>query len=620
MSTLKPIQLGGKYVLLDLIGIGGMAEVYRSKLIGDKGFEKQIVIKKLLPQIAQSKEMVGLFIDEARLAALLQHENIAATYDFGEIDGNYFLAMEHLSGKDLATVMQRAREWKRPLEIKHALQVASRICEGMDYAHSLKDLEGTPLNIIHRDLTPHNIFITYNGKVKIFDFGVAKAEILDNRTKSGVVRGKLSYMSPEQISSDIVDLRSDIFSIGILLYEMLSGRRMYRGDTATLIKKCISVDYEALEKIEPNLPPELYDILHKALARDPESRYQCCADMQADIDDLMFSMAERQDSKSLHNYIKSLFTEEFDSYQKDNISFVEKTVVLDTGYGTIAHPKFSLRRFLDYRKWGDKRIVLICSTCIVFIATLPSTLSYQNDLPVSPPAIKQKVELEAKPLSSQEAIPQVTQQNRTEKEKRREAVVERKREAEKRKKERYREAQKRIQQIGDSYANQVQLALKAGKMIDAEKLVDIGLYESPDHAGLLTLKTNIKEEKSAIIRNNEKFAKLRFSDNEFTEPAGDSAYYYYNEIMKLDPASEIAQEGFKTIADRCAALADIAFRKFELATAEKYVESGLKVMPDHTRLQKIKADLGRGSVTKIFMGVEKNLQVFEKNLGDMLSN
>ena len=323
MSTIQAKKLGEKYLLLDLIGTGGMAEVYRGKLLGDKGFEKLVVIKKLLPHVAQDKEMAQLFIGEAKLAALLQHENIAATYDFGEIEGDYFLAMEYLFGKDLFTVMQRAKERNSSLETKYALLIASKICEGMDYVHGLKDLKNNPLNIIHRDLTPHNIFLTYEGKVKIIDFGIAKAEMHDNRTKAGVVKGKISYMSPEQIAGDVIDSRSDIFSIGILLYEMISGMRMYTGDTASLIRKCISVEYEHLENILPDLQPELYAILDMALSKDIESRYQTCGAMQSDIDNLQFSMSERTDSKALKNFIRDLFEDEYESDQKKAVRMLE---------------------------------------------------------------------------------------------------------------------------------------------------------------------------------------------------------------------------------------------------------------------------------------------------------
>jgi len=198
MSYPKPF--GDKYLLLDSLSTGGMAEIHRGKLLGDKGFEKLIVIKKLLPHLSNDQEMVGHFIDEARLAALLQHENIACIYDFGSIEGSYFIAMEYLFGKDLHSMMAKLKQQKTKLPPEYAVFIASKICDAMQYAHTLKDLQNNRLHLIHRDLTPHNVFITYDGKVKVIDFGIAKNELQENRTQVGVVKGKISYMSPEQLA------------------------------------------------------------------------------------------------------------------------------------------------------------------------------------------------------------------------------------------------------------------------------------------------------------------------------------------------------------------------------------------------------------------------------------
>lgn len=301
-----------------------MAEVYRCKLVGQQGFEKIIVLKKLLSEAAQDQERVTNFIDEARLAALLQHENIGHVYDFGEIDGNYFIAMEYLFGKDLFTIVQQTKKNRKSIDIEPALFIASKICEGMGYAHSLKDLQGKPLNIIHRDLTPHNVFVTYDGKVKIIDFGVARAELFDNRTKAGVVKGKVSYMSPEQLTEESVDQRSDIFSIGILLYEMLSGKRMYEGDTATLIRKGMQADYDRLESIAPALPREVYGIVDKALQADRSKRYQTCEEMAAAIDDFLYQLKERPSSQKLKSFMRGLFCKEYETESKKLIETVNK--------------------------------------------------------------------------------------------------------------------------------------------------------------------------------------------------------------------------------------------------------------------------------------------------------
>ena len=306
-------QLSSKYTLLDLIGTGGMAEVYRAKLVGTRGFEKPLVIKQLLADVAGDGEVVANFIDEARLAALLQHENIACVYDFGEQEGHYFIAMEYLFGKDLHTTMAQAKGDRGTIGINQALFIAAQICAGMDYAHNLSDMRQQPLNIIHRDLTPHNVFLTYEGKIKIIDFGVAKAELFDNRTRAGVVKGKVTYMSPEQLVEGDVDSRSDIFSIGILLYEMLSGVRMYQGDTATLIRKCINVEHLPFEEVLPGEDPVIYKILGKALQKDKEKRYQSCGEMLDDINEYFFEQGVRPDNRMVKALLLELFQEDHDA-------------------------------------------------------------------------------------------------------------------------------------------------------------------------------------------------------------------------------------------------------------------------------------------------------------------
>ncbi len=297
-------QLGDKYILLDLLGIGGVAEVYRSKLVGEAGFSKMVVVKKLLSQFSQDEESRIAFINEARLAALLQHENIASTYDFGEIDGEYFIAMEHLAGVDLFSLLQKHRENGTKIAPEFVLPIVSKICAGMDYAHKLNGLSGEPLNIIHRDLTPHNIFVTWEGKVKILDFGIAKAELADHRTRAGVVKGKVSYMSPEQLAGEELDCRSDLFSIAILCYELLSGKRMYQGDNAALIRKCFTAEYTPLPDVVEGLPEELYEIVHTALSKEVGARFKDCKIFKEQIEDCYFTHYGRMDEVLLAEHLQ----------------------------------------------------------------------------------------------------------------------------------------------------------------------------------------------------------------------------------------------------------------------------------------------------------------------------
>jgi serine/threonine protein kinase len=210
MTAFQP-QKFGKYQLLDKIATGGMAELYRAKLTRAEGFEKLIAIKKILPHLSCEGELVKAFVDEAKLAALLQHENIVQIYDFGNLEGEYFIAMEYLFGKDLRSIIRKAEERNMSIGLENTLYLVSQICAGLDYSHNLKDLQGKPLNIIHRDINPQNIFITYEGQVKLIDFGIAKAASHNTTTHEGLIKGKLAYMSPEQANGEVIDHRSDIF-------------------------------------------------------------------------------------------------------------------------------------------------------------------------------------------------------------------------------------------------------------------------------------------------------------------------------------------------------------------------------------------------------------------------
>jgi len=309
MTPFEPLKFG-KYLLLDRIAVGGMAELYRAMMTGAEGFEKLIAIKKLLSHLTVQENLVNAFIEEAKLAALLQHQNIVQIYDFGSMTGDYFIAMEHLFGKDLRVITEKSAEKGLPLPLEYALYIASRVCAGLDYAHNFKDLEGKRLNIIHRDISPPNIFITYEGDVKIVDFGIAKAASQNTATIEGVIKGKVSYMSPEQASGGSIDQRSDIFSTGILLHEMLTGERVFEGEPLKILPKVREAEFEPLEKLVKDLPPRLYEILRCALAKDRNQRYQSSGEMLSDLEDCMHENDLRPTPRGLAQYMKALFEEE----------------------------------------------------------------------------------------------------------------------------------------------------------------------------------------------------------------------------------------------------------------------------------------------------------------------
>jgi len=308
----------GRYLLLEKIAAGGMAQLSRAKILGVQGFEKLIAIKMILPHLVDEKDLVSSFIDEAKLAALLSHQNIVQIYDFGSMENSFFIAMEYLSGKDLRAVFEKGRREKLPLSLEYALHITSRICSGLDYAHRLKDFHGKPLDLIHRDISPQNTFITYEGEIKIVDFGIAKAASQSTVTQHGMIKGKVAYMSPEQASGHTIDHRSDIFSTGILLYEMTTGRRMFTGDTLQILAKVREGEFEAPEAIAPTLSPKLYKILHLALAKEPKDRYQSCSQMLADLEECIFALGLHPTSGGLANYMKILF--------KDEIATVDRII------------------------------------------------------------------------------------------------------------------------------------------------------------------------------------------------------------------------------------------------------------------------------------------------------
>jgi len=309
MAYFQPVNFG-KYLLLAKIASGGMAELFQGKIVSVKGFEKPVAIKKLLPHLTQDSSLVNMFVNEAKLAALLTHQNIVQIYDLGSIEGTYFIAMEYLHGKDLRAMINKARQRAVPVPLEFALYIVSRICAGLDYAHQLKDLQGSPLNIIHRDISPQNIIVTYEGEVKIVDFGIAKAATHSSETKVGIIKGKLAYMSPEQAAGKSIDHRSDVFSTGTLLYELVTQRRMFEGPDLEVLDRVRKGEFVAAEVVAPTLPPRIIAILQRALAHDPERRYQSCAEMLTDLEEGFSDFSVRPGAEILGHYMKGLFAEE----------------------------------------------------------------------------------------------------------------------------------------------------------------------------------------------------------------------------------------------------------------------------------------------------------------------
>ncbi|MGA1869404.1 MAG: protein kinase domain-containing protein [bacterium] len=379
MKAFRPVRFG-KYLLLDKIAAGGMAELYRAKIMGDEGFEKLIAIKKILPHLTVEESLISSFIHEAKLAALLHHQNIVQIYDFGNIEGFYFISMEYLFGKDLRTVIKKSEQKGELLSLENALYIASRLCSGLFYAHTLKDFHGNPLNIIHRDIGPHNIFITYNGQVKIIDFGIAKTAIQDTHTQTGSIKGKIGYMSPEQALGETIDNRSDIYSLGIVLYEMVTHKGMFEGKNIfQAYAKAREGNFNPPEEVKRDLPPLLYDILRKALASQPIHRYQSADEMLTDLDRCITELSLMQSDRCLSNYMKSLFEDESgveETALREEALIHDEEEKKDEDKSTLI---LSKKETLGGKNW-QSRIYVILLTILIAIGVTVSIIFIKNRL------------------------------------------------------------------------------------------------------------------------------------------------------------------------------------------------------------------------------------------------
>jgi serine/threonine protein kinase len=285
LNGVLPEQFG-KYSLLGHLATGGMAEVWLARQVGMQGFEKIVVIKRARPDLTD-RETTRLFLDEARLVATLQHPNIAQVYEIGSVSGSYFFVMEYVDGADLRRLIEASIAKRHRIPLADAVYIISHVCTALHYAHQKHDLDGRALQIIHRDVSPSNVLISHDGAVKVCDFGVAKAHSRNSEsTQRGVLKGKFSYMSPEQCQSKPIDRRSDVFSIGILLYELTTLSKLFRGHTDyALLQQIVEAQIPPPSARIPDYPPELERIVLKALAREPSQRYQTAQALQLDLEE-----------------------------------------------------------------------------------------------------------------------------------------------------------------------------------------------------------------------------------------------------------------------------------------------------------------------------------------------
>ena len=635
-----------------------MAEVFRGKLIGEQGFEKLVVIKQMLPQVAAQDEMVTAFVDEARLAALLQHENIIHVYDFGEMDGGYFIAMEYLFGQELRAVLDKSLEAKRRISLADCLYITARICDGLNYAHELRDLHQRSLNIIHRDISPQNIFITYDGKIKIIDFGIAKTAVQSVRTQTGLVKGKLAYMSPEQAKGSELDRRSDIFATGAVLYEMLTGSRMYQGnDTAEVLQKVIEADFPPPESLQPDIPAQVSAILNLALAKEKSDRYENIGQMLADVEECMFELSLRGNAQTLSSEMKGLFESEYAAETKDiqrvidtDASAEEATTPAQgyvppsggTGTQTSAvapdaegphtqtvfipsdkTPAADLpadRRPAPSKPPQDGRIkagakrtkpdrrsnwlttIINLTLAVLIVASMVWLLFWLKQkniqIPVSetPPARvapKQEEPRKAQPdadraTTSAQTPDSIALQKEKAPDPGAAGAGPREKPAVK--------AGKTSEPVSD------QPASKPTEGIEKKKA------SPPPIKQIASRSTKDASTRSDAIQTLLANGEKNLKKYRLTSPEKDCAYFYFKEVLRMDPRNAAARKGIYRIGDAYGRLAEREISRSEYEKAQRYVDKGLKVVPRHARLVALKEELARPRPLRFFDDVGKKVK------------
>jgi serine/threonine protein kinase len=298
----------GKYRLVRKLGSGGMAEAYLAESEGHAGFARTVVLKRVLPHLADRPELTRMLVHEARLAARLQHDNIAQIYDLGRVDEQYFITMEYVEGLDLEALVELAEARQlTPLPLGPVARIVLDVAAGLAHAHGARDGTGRRMGLVHRDISPPNVMVTRDGVAKIIDFGIAKATEEAGETATGAMKGKHAYMSPEQARGRPVDARSDQFALGVLLWELAAGQRLFRR-AADFLTIAAVVEEEApeLRKLRPELPERLDHIVGRALEKDPDDRYPSCEELGDDLEDLARRQRWDVTSRTLGKLVSTL--------------------------------------------------------------------------------------------------------------------------------------------------------------------------------------------------------------------------------------------------------------------------------------------------------------------------
>lgn len=335
------VEQFGKYILLEKLASGGMAEVYLSKSNGAVGVNKFVAIKRILPQYSDNQEFIEMFKEEAKITVNLNHGNVVSIYDFGIERHQFFLVMEYVEGRNLRQIITEMKRTNTQFTVEQIVYMIKEVAAGLDHAHRCIDgTTGRPLNITHRDMSPQNIMVSFEGEVKIIDFGIAKAETQIEATKAGTLKGKFGYMSPEQADGQGIDLRTDVFSLGIVMWELLANDRLFTSSSeAAILRKIRECQVPSIRKINPSVPPELERIVNKALAKDKSLRYQTAAALHRDLNRFLNTEYPEFSPHDFSVFMKNAFSQAFLDQRKRLVEYAkikheepvnDKTVVTQT--------------------------------------------------------------------------------------------------------------------------------------------------------------------------------------------------------------------------------------------------------------------------------------------------
>jgi serine/threonine-protein kinase len=357
-----------RYRVIEKLESGGMAEVFRAESNGLQGFRKQVAIKRVLPHLSEKKTFISMFLDEARLSAQLSHSNCVQVFDIGAGDQTYFIVMEFVDGANLKSIAESVQHQGKDFPVAAAAFIAHEICKGLSYAHELTDHNGVPLQLVHRDISPPNVLLTKYGEVKIVDFGLAKASSQLEKSEPGIIKGKFSYLSPEAVIGEEVDGRTDIFAVGIILWELLASRRLFLGDSDfQTIQKIEAARVPPISQINRKVPLELERIVHKALAKGRDQRYRTARELGQALSDFLFRFAQPVSSYDLAMIVQGTMREKQHARATQG-SIIDKLIeealfeftslkedgAPGSGVLRAAAAPLNADLFLDPRSWGPR--------------------------------------------------------------------------------------------------------------------------------------------------------------------------------------------------------------------------------------------------------------------------